>query len=183
MHVGHQNAVDLDWTVTKKRKISELVERLPEGPERDYFAHDAHLKQAFPSGEFNCWGVPERAEPAFMKTEEGDLVFFAPHIGIHGGGITSIGVVKAIPRGRFPNASHILWPETPRQRIFPWLFFFDAEIGFLFWYEFLRDAGYGEGWNPRGWYKNLQNAQFTAQGGCSGYLQYLRNEKGFKKKG
>lgn len=183
MHVGHRNAVDLEWTVAKKRSFSELVRKLPDGPERDYFAHDARLKEAFPSGEFSCWGVPERAEPAFTKTEEGDLVFFAPYIGIHGGGIRFVGVVKAIPRGRFPQTSRILWPETPDRRVFPWLFFFDSEEGFIFWYEFLRDAGYSERWNPKGWYKHLLKARFTQHQGCLGYLDYLRREKGFKKKG
>ncbi len=183
MHVGHRNTVDLEWTVAKKRSVAELVEKLPDGPEREYFAHDERLKSAFPNGEFHCWGVPERAEPAHTNTEDGDLVFFAPFIGIHGGGIRYVGVVRAIPRGRFPLASRILWPRTPDQRVFPWLFFFEAEEGFLSWYEFLRDAGYKEGWNPKGWYKTLLKARFTEHGGCAGYLEYLRREKGFKRKG
>ena len=183
MHVGHKNTIDLKWTVARKRSIAELVSSLPAGSERDFFAHDEQLKVSFPSGEFNCWGVPELAEPAFMKTDVGDLVLFAPHIGIHDGGIRYLGVVKAIPRGRFPQASRILWPETPDQRLFPWLFFFEAEEGFLCWYEFLRDAGYKEAWNPKGWYRYLKTASFSEYSGCAGYLEHLRREKQFKKRG
>lgn len=79
MHVGHPGHVDIGYTVTRKRTVKELLGNLPaEAPERTYFEQNQMLHSAFPSGEFNCWGIPGRAEPSFKKTEPGDLVLIIP---------------------------------------------------------------------------------------------------------
>jgi hypothetical protein len=129
MHVGHQNTVDIAWTMAKRRRIDEMVSQLPAGEERAYFANDKELHSAFPSGVFNCWGVPPGASGQFENTAVGDAVFFAPFIGIHGGGIHYLGIIKAICRCRCSNVSGILWPQTPNHRVFPHVFFFDTETG------------------------------------------------------
>src|SRR5437016_5612121 len=109
MHVGYPGNVDIPFTVTQRRTISELLEKLPpDAEERPYFERNQQLRAAFPGGCFHCWGVPSGAEPAFRRTEIGDLVLFAPHIGIHDGGIYQIGVVKALCPDRAYHASAIL---------------------------------------------------------------------------
>jgi hypothetical protein len=35
------------------------------------------------------------------------------------------------------EASRILWPDTPYERLYPYLYFFDTEVGFRGWFEFL----------------------------------------------
>lgn len=180
MHVGHPGHVDIRYTVTRKRRIDEMLSELPaDAPERAYFVSDAELRSQFPSGEFNCWGVPPRAEPAFRKTEIGDLVLFAPWIGIHDGGIHHLGIVKAKCPDRALIASQVLWPDTPHDRLYPWLFFFDTETGNRPWFEFLSDLGYKDNWQPRGWYRRLADPRFRRWGGPQGYLDYLRTKAGF----
>jgi len=117
MHIGHPGHIDVDYTVKRRRDVSELLERLqPDAPERSFFAEDAFFHKAFPDGQFHCWGVPPRAEPAFRRTCIGDLVLIVPWIGTHNGGIHYLGVVKAKCTARATHASQILWPNTPYQR-------------------------------------------------------------------
>lgn len=177
MHVGHMNAIDIDYTVKRRRTIAEMHEALPmDAPERPYFSNAGELSSAFPEGRFNCWGVPSLAEPSFNKTKVGDLVLIVPYIGIHGGGITHVGVVRAKCPVRCHAASRLLWPRTPDARVFPLIFFFHSETGFRGWFEFLDDVGIKKNWDPRGWYRPVLTERFKRWGGPAGYLEFLRSE-------
>jgi hypothetical protein len=180
MHVGHRNCIDIDFTMKRRRTFAELVSQLPDGPEREFFANDRHLHAAFPDGTFHCWGVPSRARPSFLETSVGDAVFFAPFIGVHGGCIGYIGVIKAICELECWHASRLLWPQTPDDRPFPWVFFFDTEVGQLGWYDFLDDLHIAHQWNPKGWYRKIQPWRFRDFGGVNGYVEHLRKDCGFR---
>ncbi len=182
MHVGHRNKIDIDYTIKRRRTTWEVLEQLPDdASEREFFESNSVLYRAFPSGTFHCWGVPPKAWPSFEETETGDLVLFAPWIGIHDGGIYYLAVVKAICPVEAWYATKILWPETPQRRPFPLLFFFDAESGYRDWYDFLNDMDIGHRWNPRGWYKQITSSRFEKFGGVAGYLDFIRHEGNFKR--
>ncbi len=184
MHIGAANAIDIDYTIKRQRTTREVLSALPnDAPERGFFESDGPFLRAFPDGRFHCWGVPPKALPAHATTEIGDPVFFAPHIGVHDGGITHVGVVRAICRVNAWHASRILWPATPERRLFPWLFFFESESGFRPWYSFLDDLGYGHRWNPRGWYRRIDEEHFRAYGGVRGYLDFIRRAGHFSPMG
>jgi|SRR5208282_853055 len=119
-------------------------------------------------------------ERRFEETEIGDLVLFVPLIGIHNGGVQQIGIVKAKCPFESYKASRILWPDTPDQRLFPYLFFFDTEVGFRGWFEFLEDIGFSERWNPRGYYRKILSRHFDRWGGPEGYLRVLRTQHGHR---
>lgn len=178
MHAARQGTPKLEYTVTRRRRIKELIDALPEGsPEQDYFANDPTLHRAFRGGDFNCWGVPSGAMPSFDQTDLGDLVLFIGQIG-EGATIQHIGVVKAKCPIHCFTASHILWPEAPEERSYPLLFFFDTEIGTRRWDDFLVDIGRPK-FNPRGWYRRMPAEWFSAYDGPAGYLRFLREECGF----
>ncbi len=180
MHIGHPGNVDLDYTVTRRRSIQEVLENLPpEAPERNYFQLDTELHAAFPGGTFNCWGVPQGAEPRFAQTKVGDLVLIAPRIGVDEG-IRQIGIVRAKCPVRCYEASRVLWPNTPSNRLFPYVLFFNTEVGFRIWPKFLEDLGYAENWDPRGYYRGISPKSFVRWGGPVGYLTFLREKCGFK---
>ena len=179
MHIGHPGNVDVNYTVTQRCSVPDLLAKLPpDAPEVDYFRSDPALHAAFPDGRFNCWGVPSGAAPRFFETEVGDVVLFVPSIGVWGG-IEQIGVVKAKCPIECYEASRILWPKTPRDRLFPHLFFFDTEVGLREWFGFLEDIGYSTGWNPRGYYRKILSSRFDKWGGPEGYVRSLRSEHGF----
>ena len=103
MYVGHPGHVDIPYTVTKRRTVTEVLDGLSvDAPERAFFEVNLEFLDAFPEfldafpdGQFHCWGIPPRAKPAFEDTNVGDLILFAPWIGIHDGGIHQLGIVKA----------------------------------------------------------------------------------------
>src|SRR5690606_11282954 len=143
------------------------VGKLPaDAPERRYFESDRQLYSSFPDDQFNCWGLPSNAEPRFRDTSVGDLVLFIPHIGSHNGGIHQIGIVASKCPVRAHSASRTLWPRTPNDRLFPWIFFFHAELGYRGWFEFLDDIGYQENWDPRGWYRRIAPSRLQRWGGA-----------------
>jgi hypothetical protein len=181
MHVGHPGNVDIEYTVTRKRTIQELIEGLSEDSEEQrYFKNNVAFSKSFPCGKFNCWGVPINAEPSFRKTMVGDLILIIPWIGIHDGGVHHIGIVKHICHIRCYNSSRILWPNSPDDRRFPFIFFFDTETGFRPWFEFLDDLKYDANWNPQGWYRRVAANRFNHFGGPEGYLTFLREKIGFR---
>jgi hypothetical protein len=181
-HVGHQNRQHLQDTVTTVRTIDELLRGIPSSsPERAFFESANELRAAFPNGGFNCWGLMGAAEARFKEMEVGDLVLMVPHIGVHGGGIQQLGVVKVKCPVRCYEASRVLWPniEDPR-KLYPFLFFFDTEVGFRSWYKFLDDVGYDEKFNPRGFFLRLDAQRFDRWRGVQGYLGFLRSKCEFK---
>ena len=110
---------------------------------------------------FSLLGYPASSEPAFQQTSIGDLVLIAPWIGAHDGGIHQLGRVKAKCPVSASVASSILWPKTPHERQYPWLVFFDTEVGYREWFGFLEDLGYEAKWNPRGWYRRIVGQRFA----------------------
>jgi hypothetical protein len=180
-HVGHPGNIDIDFTVTRRRSVSDILEGLPDdAPERSFFS-GVELRSAFPSGWFNCWGVPRGAAEEFKRMEVGDLVLIAPTIGVHDGGIHQLGVVKAICPSECFHASQVLWPQTPNDKLFPWVFLFESEAGYRSWYAFLNDIGYKEAYNPRGLFKSIADRKFERWGGVEGYLAFLRKDCKFKR--
>ena len=181
-HVGQENLLHINDTVTKKRGIDELLEQLPaSAPERVFFAKNPHFKQSFSDGKFNCWACPTRAEPRFHETNIDDLVLIVPTLGKHDSGVHYLGIVKAKCPMRAYEASKIFWPRSAEPNsIYPFIFFFDSEIGFRGWFEFLDDIGYSEKYNPRGYYRRIDETRFTKWGGPEGYLRFLRTKCNFE---
>ncbi len=182
MHIGQRGSIDIEYTISRKRKKEELLDKIPiEAEERVFFEDDRNFNLSFPNGLFNCWGIPKRAQPSFDKTNIGDLVLFVPTIGVHPDcGIKYIGIVKAKCLKDSYDSSQVLWPVTPDKRMYPLIFFFDTEIGFRHWTHFLNDAQYEQNWQPRGWYRKVARCRFLKWGGCKKYLDFLRSECGFK---
>ncbi len=107
------------------------------------------------------------------------MVLFIPTIAGPEGGVHQIGVVRSIYPQLANESSKILWPKTPHDRLFPYLFFFNTEIGFRPWHEFLKDVGIASNWDPKGWYRVIANHRFDEWGGPQGYLLFLRERCGF----
>ena len=177
VHIGHPGHIDVNYTIKRRRQVSELLHHLPpDAAERNFFEHDTSFNAVFPTGQFHCWGLPPGAQSNFRRTRIGDLVLIVPWIGTHNGGIHYVGVVKAKCPVSAPLASQILWPKTPNQRTYPWLIFFDAEEGYRAWCDFLDDLQCNAKWNPNGRYIRLTERHLATRGGADGYLRFLREQ-------
>jgi hypothetical protein len=147
-----------------------------------FFENSSELRNAFPNGSFNCWGLMSRAEVRFQEMSVGDLVLIAPWIGAHSGGIHQLGLVKAKCSVQCYEASQALWPNIDDpNRLYPFLFFFDTEVGLRSWFQFLEDLDYDPKFNPRGYFLRLETSRFARWGGVEGYLEFLRSACGFKR--
>jgi hypothetical protein len=178
MHAAAKGSINLEYTVTKRRNVRELLRGLPKGSaEREYFASDTVFENEFHDGWFNAWGVPRGASPSFDRTQIGDLVLFVGQLS-EDAEIKQLGIIKAKCPIECPNASRLLWPEAPPDKSYPLLFFFDTEIGSRPWAEFKADIN-DVRYNPRGWYKQIGGERFNAFGGPPGYLRFLRQVCGF----
>lgn len=180
MHIGEPGNIDVGFTIARKRTRSEMLKALPKGSkEEQYFRSDPVFRSAFPKGDFNCWGVPPKALPRFRETRIGDVVLFFPRAG-QNGALEYLGVVKAKCDFEAGEASKVLWPQTPHQKPFPFVFFFDTEAGNRYWPDFLDDVGYADNWDPRGYYRRIHEKHFATRGGPAGYLKFLRQQIGFR---
>ena len=70
-------------------------------------------------------------------------------------------------------------PDTPNEKLFPLVWFFDAEVGFRGWSGFLDDIGYKPNYDPRGKFLPIKAERFARWGGAAGYLRALRSSHGF----
>lgn len=178
-HVGSPGNTDISFTVTNTCGINDVLQSLtPDSPEWRWFA-GPELRSAFPNGEFNCWGVPPGAKKRFQSTKIGDVVLIFPTAGVNGA-LEQIGLIRALCSVDCWDASRVLWPKTPGNRLFPHVFFFETEVGYREWPRFLEDLGYHPDWDPRGWYRRVAPDRFQRWGGAEGYLQFLRGDCGFQ---
>ncbi len=180
-HLGDWNAANLDETVSRRCSLKLLAKKLPRGTERDYFENDAELHSAFPTGTFNVWGVPDEKEAKANhdKTDPGDVVFIAPTAG-NEGLVQYFGVVKAVPRLKFVQASRLLWPQFANDKSFPYLFFFNTEAGMITWYDFTTETNYQSTWNPHAYYVRLASFKFKNSRNYLPFLDHLRANHRFK---
>lgn len=181
-HVGKNNIQHIEDTVTNQRSVRELLGQLSNSaPERNFFISDQNFTNAFPNGNFNCWACPIRAERRFIETNVGDLVLILPSLGDYDSGIHYLGIVKAKCSIRAFEASKILWPLNENiDHIFPYLFFFDTEMGFRSWHDFLTDLRYDSNFNPRGYYLRIKSERFERWGGEEGYHRFLQEKGNFR---
>lgn len=179
-HVGKENLKQVEDTVLSQRTVEELIARIPaSAPERSYFESNPDFKTAFPDGRFNCWACSEGAQDRFNETNVGDLVLIAPTLSGDDSGVRFIGVVKAKCPVAARDASRVLWPHA-KEEGYPYIFFFDTEVGHRSWTDFLGDVGYNEKYEPRGHYRGIAPKHFSAKGGAEAYLVLLRQEGQFR---
>ena len=136
------------------------------------------LSKSFPDGTFNCWALPSRAKARWQEMNIGDVVLFVPSLN---DGVQYLGIVRSICPVESHEASKILWPHLDdSSRLYPYLFFFDTEVGYHDWSRFLKELGYAPNYNPRGYFFKLKDDRFEHWGGVESYLNILRSEGRFK---
>lgn len=70
------------------------------------------LYHQFPTGSFNCWGVPAGAESAIKGLNVGDAMLLVRTIGGEHGEIPILGIVKVFVKEQMRELSKVLWGRT-----------------------------------------------------------------------
>ncbi|RWU10402.1 HNH endonuclease [Pedobacter chitinilyticus] len=166
-HVG-QDGADRDFpkTIQTKVQLKKLIaDKAIKDPELI-----KKLEQAFPSGEFNCWGVPQGAKSVITNLKNGDYVFLVESSRINGM-VSALSPVKLFEKYEMRALSEYLWQDSK----FPYIFFFDTVNIELMWIQFLEDMGYKENFSPRGNFYKIDNKRFDKFGGAIEYISNILN--------
>jgi 5-methylcytosine-specific restriction enzyme A len=168
-HVGQPGAGrDFPRTVFGSIPISQVETAIKDaGPVGHQLIRDLELK--FPSGSFNCWGVPDGAHRVVKNMARGDAVLLVESARIDGV-VPALCEVKAFYPAEFRELSAALWGDEK----YPYIFFFRTEPLILPWIEFLDQCGFKENWNPGGRVYSIASSRLADYGGVDGYIAFLR---------
>jgi len=169
-HVGSKGASDFDKTVFTDISIETVASSV--SPDiRDGLVSD--LNRLFPSGQLNCWGVPEGARSVIRTLAAGDCVLLVRGLNVEDS------VPALCPVGLFwslmlPGLSQALWGDVK----YPYIFFFDTERLTYSWPQLVQDLSYKPNWNPAGTFNRVTPQRMASFGGVGGYISHLRTECG-----
>lgn len=168
-HVGQEGAEeDFKKTVYKDISIETVESNVPASdPRRDELLNE--LRQEFPTGLFNCWGVPAGASLVIERLEAGDFVLLLESA-TQDGQVPVLCPVRLFWPHKLWDLSLSLWNSNN----YPYIFFFRTEKLNLSWPEFTEHVGYKPNYNPRGNFNSVASNKLVDFDGVEGYIQYLR---------
>ena len=168
-HVGQEGAEeDFKKTVYKDISIETVESNVPASDQRrDELLNE--LRQEFPTGRFNCWGVPSGASSVIEQLEAGDFVLLLESATQHGE-VPVLCHVQLFWPYKLWDLSLSLWNSNN----YPYIFFFHTEKLNLGWPEFKEHVGYKPNYNPRGHFLRVASNKLDDFNGVYGYVQYLR---------
>lgn len=162
---------DFPKTIFKKIPISLVEQTVPNNEGYKPRLMKA-LKDNFPSGEFNCWGVPSGASSVIRNLGIGDAMLLIKTTG-GSGEIPALGIVEVFQKYQMHELSIALWGETK----FPYIFFFNTKPISLTWDTFKEDVGYASNFRPSGNVYRVRSDRFEKFKGVEGYLNHLGLKK------
>ena len=172
--VGLKGATrDFPKTIFNEISIS-LVEKIVPNTEKYKVQLLEDLEDKFPSGYFNCWGVPSGANSVIKALNVGDVMLLIKTTG-GSGEIPALGVVKVFQKYEMRELSVALWGEAK----FPYIFFFNTKPISLTWQSFKENVGYASNFRPSGNVYRVRSDRFEKFNGVEGYLSNLglQNDK------
>ena len=132
------------------------------------------LGELFPSGTFNCWGVPSGAARAGVvnRLRVGDAVLLIRTTGGRGD-IPALCVVKAYWREEMLELSQALWGSAN----FPYIFFFETQEIELTWVDFKNHVGYEPNYRLGGSMSRVREERLERVGGAREYISTIRRAR------
>ena len=170
-HVGVEGAAeDFPKTVFTERSIRTVRKYVSDSvPQKQPLI--GNLESVFPTGRFNCWGVPAGASTVMENLESGDAVLLVVTTG-EDGAIPALCRVECYYPVELYGLSRALWGNEK----YPYIFFFETNPLNLTWEEFLYHTGYKPNYDPRGRFLSIANDRLNSFGGPEGYFSFLQSE-------
>lgn len=167
-HVGQQGSdQDFPKTVFADVSLGRIEAHIPPDDSLREL-----LRERFPGGSCNVWGVPIGAKSSINSLNSGDAVLLVESV-------VGDGNVPALcPDVIYHNhANHDLSEELWGNPRYPYVFFFDTEVIDMTWSEMCSDLGYSPNWIPRNFFRITPKC-LVAHGGPEGYLRRVRELHG-----
>lgn len=168
-HVGILGAKeDFKKTIFTEVSISVVEKNVDEKNPNKQAMLEA-LKTNFPSGKFNCWGVPSGANNVINNLNDSDAVLLVESTS-NEGRVPVLCKVVCFWKDEFSQLSKALWGNDK----FPYIFFFRTEKLNLTWGELLSHLGYKPNFDPRGKFYSVADSKLNSFGDAEKYVKYLR---------
>lgn len=168
-HVGKQGAhTDFPKTVFNQITIDFVEENIPDSIVSKKIIID-NLKQKFPDGKVNCWGVPSGAKAVIKNLQQGDFILLVESASISGGRIPAICKVDFYLPVELWDLSNALWGTDK----FPFIFFFKTILIELKWVDFIESIDYKANFRPAGNFYIVKKERFGKYGGEESYINEL----------
>lgn len=165
--VGRDNAaLDFPKTVHSRKPIRFVEEALSEQVGGQMAEQ---LRTIFPSGTYNCWGVPEGANLVIRSLQPGDAVLLVETIGA-GGRVPALAEVKYYWHRPLPALSEALWGDNR----FPFIFFFDTEPLRLTWEDLRKELGFNIRYRPPPHFHSVRSERLAEMGGPQTFVDRIR---------
>lgn len=169
-HVGQRGAdEDFKKTVYTDVDLQEVRASLPSSYSSQVELLQ-RLQEAFPTGAFNCWGVPAGAKSVIRQLTAGDYVLLV-HSATEYGQVPVLCNVRVFWPHELRDLSFRLWENDK----YPYIFFFDTEELTLSWPEFREHLGYSHRYDPRGTFCSVRSERLDDFGGVQAYVESLRS--------
>ena len=169
-HVGQKGAdEDFKKTVYKDVPIQTVESNVPGSyPHRNKLLNQ--LRQEFPDGLFDCWGVPAGAKSVIRQLQAGDVVLLV-HSATEYGEVPVLCPVQVFWPHELRDLSFALWGNDK----YPFIFFFRTVELTLTWPEFREHLGYKHNFDPRGNFYSVASHRLDDFGGVAAYVEGLRH--------
>lgn len=176
-HVGLPGArEDFPKTVYKDITLSHIksiASSVSPSSTRAYNVLINVLRKSFPSGKFNCWGVPAGASSIIKRLSPGDVVLLVENASDEGT-VPALCEVKVFLHNEYRRLSTALWGDEK----YPYIFFFKTERLSLPWRDFVNAIGYSKNFNPRGKFYSIADSRLSSHGGSAAFVKALRQRWG-----
>lgn len=175
-HVGQLGSSDFAKTVFKEIPIALVEANIPDNnPQKKEILKTLHEK--YPSGFFNCWGVPEGANFVIQNLEVGDCVFLVESVRINGR-VPALCRVEAFWKIPLRGLSQALWESDK----FPFIFFFRTDEINMLWADFQDSLGYKKNFDPRGKFYSVASERLTNYSSVEEYIRSMHARFSLSKK-
>lgn len=171
-HVGEEGSKrDFPRTVWNEVSIQTVEQNIDSDDSfRGPLLRDLNAK--FPSGRFNCWGVPLGASSILRNLRSGDTVLLVETVRL-AGSVPALCQVAVFQSQAFPKLSKALWGEGH----FPYVFFFSTERLSLTWQELKEHLGYASKFDPRGKFYSVKEDKPERFGSQAEFVDWLRTNR------
>lgn len=164
-HVGQIGAEkDFPKTIYSKQNLDKIIlDKVNIDPDLIKL-----IKSKFPSGVFNCWGVPAGAVNVIKNLEQGDSVLLVERA-TSDGMVPILCNVKIFWKYELSNLSEYLWGDSK----FSYIFFFDTIEIILTWEQLVEDFHYKSNFSPRGNFYKVNPDRLERFNGANSYVNNL----------
>ncbi|WP_379543867.1 HNH endonuclease [Psychrobacter sp. R86515] len=163
------SARDFPKTIFSEISVEHILQNVPADLKDEM---SKRLKESFPDGFCNVWGVPAGAKSVIKRLNVNDAMLLIRTTG-GSGDLPALCIVKEFWREPMSELSNFLWESGH----YPFVFFFKTQKIELTWSQFKEHVGYKMNFRPSGNVYRVKEAdsKLSSFGNVESYIDFLIN--------